>query len=268
MYGTAWKEEQTQRCVEDAIFVGFRAIDTANQRKHYYEEGVGKALKNIWDSGKLSRHDLFLQTKFTSRGGQDSRLPYDPNGSLTEQVQQSFASSLEHLHTSFLDSYVLHGPMTSRGLTEGDWEVWRAMEKLHEDGRAKYLGASNMNLEQIKLLYEGAAVKPKFLQNRCYARTGWDHAVRAFCKHHDIIYQGFSLLTANYEILNRPEFTRIALKYGGQAAQVIFRFASQVGMLPLTGTTNPEHMRDDLDCFKFELTQDEISSIEHILLKA
>ena len=79
LYGTAWKEESTQRCVEQAIQAGFRGIDTANQRKHYFEAGVGAALKSVFAQGKINRGDLFLQTKFTSIDGQDSRLPYDPH---------------------------------------------------------------------------------------------------------------------------------------------------------------------------------------------
>lgn len=130
LYGTAWKEDDTRRYVEDALGAGFRGIDTANQRKHYHEIEVGEGIKNCISRGLCTRKDLFLQTKFTSIHGQDSRLPYDLKAPLSLQVQQSFESSLSHLNTDYLDSYILHGPTRSRGLGSEDWEIWGAIEDL------------------------------------------------------------------------------------------------------------------------------------------
>src|SRR6516225_9658365 len=97
LYGTAWKEEQTQRLTVLALRQGFRGIDTANQRRHYHEAAVGQAIAASIASGLVAREDLFLQTKFTFRRAQDHRLPYDPKAPIPVQVAQSFASSLEHL---------------------------------------------------------------------------------------------------------------------------------------------------------------------------
>src|SRR3954468_23004187 len=97
LYGTAWKEGNTQRLVELAIQQGFRGIDTANQRKHYDEAAVGRAIAKAIQSGLVRRDDLFLQTKYTFLAGQDQRLPYEPNAPIAAQVEQSLASSLEHL---------------------------------------------------------------------------------------------------------------------------------------------------------------------------
>ena len=115
LYGTAWKEEATQPLVLQALTLGYRGIDTANQRKHYFEEGVGLAIQQFLKKSQLTRTDLFLQTKFTSINGQDNRLPYDKLDSLPNQVKQSFASSFNHLQTDYIDSYILHGPNLSRG---------------------------------------------------------------------------------------------------------------------------------------------------------
>ena len=123
IYGTAWKEDRTQALTLEAIATGFRASDTANQRKHYVEEEVGAAVRTAIASGTVTREDLFLQTKFTYQRGQDHRLPYDPDCDLTTQVRQSIASSLEHLGVNLLDSYILHGPSRSRGLGQADWET-------------------------------------------------------------------------------------------------------------------------------------------------
>ncbi len=265
LYGTAWKEDMTQRCVEDALKAGFRGIDTANQRKHYYEAGVGKALQSTYESGLLQREDVFLQTKFTPRGGQDNRLPYDAQASLGEQVQQSCESSLKHLATDWLDSFILHGPMTLKGLSNSDWEIWYAMESLYEQGQVRHLGVSNVNLEQLKAFYEGARVKPSFVQSRCFAINLWDKELREYCQQQGIIYQGFSLLTANAETLQKSSnFKAIAQRKDKTPAQVVFRFAWQAGMLPLTGTTDFQHMQQDLQINEFELTEDEVAQIENV----
>ena len=105
LYGTAWKEDRTEALVKQALLAGFRGIDTANQRKHYFEEGVGKGIR----AAGIPREELFLQTKFTSIDGQDRRLPYDAHGALSLQVEQSFESSLLHLGVEQIDSFVLHG---------------------------------------------------------------------------------------------------------------------------------------------------------------
>ncbi|HSE60492.1 MAG TPA: aldo/keto reductase [Nitrospiraceae bacterium] len=267
MYGTAWKKQATTRLVLEAVAAGFTAIDTANQLIHYEEALVGEALLALAQQG-ISRDRLFLQTKFTPANGQDHRTPYDPRADLTTQVRQSFDSSLAHLHTDCLDSYVLHGPYQRRGLGAADWEVWKAIEGLYETGKVKMIGVSNVSAEQLALLCERASYKPMVVQNRCYAAFGWDKDVRELCRAHQIIYQGFSLLTANREVFIDPDIRSMAERYGVGMAQIVFRFAMQIGMLPLTGTTNPQHMKEDLQADRFTLTPDELHRIETIGLEA
>lgn len=262
-YGTAWKEDRTEELTKRAVAAGFRAIDTANQRRHYVEVAVGAAVAAAFDEGSgLTRGDLFLQTKFTSVDGQDHRLPYDPAADPATQVRQSFESSLAHLRTSYLDSLLLHGPSSAYGLHDEDWQVWRAMEALHGTGGARLIGVSNVSLDQLQRLFDGAAVTPAIVQNRCFARLGWDRGVRAFCRSHGIGYQAFSLLTANARELRQPALARIAQRHGRSVPQVVFRFALQAGMFPLTGTTSEAHMREDLACFDFELSEDEMRTVE------
>jgi YD repeat-containing protein len=263
MYGTAWKKDATASLVELAVQTGFKAIDTANQLIHYQEALVGEALLNLQKKG-VAREKLFLQTKFTSTNGQDHRTPYDANANLTTQVTQSVDSSLKHLHTDYLDSYVLHGPYSRSGLGEEDWEVWKAIEELYKSGKTKMIGISNVTDTQLKQLCSKATIKPMVVQNRCYASMGWDKEVRNICDTHKVIYQGFSLLTANIHIMNSPVVQNIAKRLGCNAAQVIFRFASQIGMLPLTGTSSAQHMKEDLECDKLELTPQELAQIETI----
>ncbi len=265
LYGTAWKEDRTEPLTELAIAEGFRGIDTANQRRHYVEAAVGEAVSKSIAAGTIQRDDLFLQTKFTFLPGQDQRLPYDPAAPIPKQVEQSFASSLEHLGVDTIDSYVLHGPSQRTGLGQADVDAWRAMETIHDSRRARLLGVSNVSQEQLAALCDLARVQPRFVQNRCYAVQAWDREVRQFCAEREIIYQGFSLLTANRAAMAHPELAKIAAQHGRTASQIVFRFALDVGMVPLTGTTSAEHMRADLDVFSFELEPAEVSRIESLV---
>ena len=145
LYGTAWKEDRSPALTELALRMGFRGIDTANQRRHYFEAGVGQGLAAAYRAGVVTRADLFLQTKFTYQDGQDHRLPYDPAADVSTQVAQSMASSLEHLGTDHVDSYVLHGPASGYGWTDDDAEAWAAMVKERDAGRTRFLGVSNVS---------------------------------------------------------------------------------------------------------------------------
>ncbi len=264
LYGTAWKEGETERLTRMALELGFRGIDTANQRKHYDEAGVGQAIHSAFADGLLVREELFIQTKFTFLAGQDRRLPYDPLAPVNTQVQQSVASSLEHLQLSYLDSLLLHGPSQQIGLGQADWDAWRAMEVLHDQGILKSIGISNVSLAQLESLVEKARVRPCWVQNRCFAVHGWDRAIRAYCRQNAITYQGFSLLTANAKFLARPSLASIAARKRCSVPQVVFSFAIIAGILPLTGTTNAEHMRVDRDACNIQLTDDEVRNVESI----
>lgn len=263
LYGTAWKEARTADLVARALRVGFRGVDTANQRRHYHEAEVGRALMAEFERGALRRDDIFLQTKFTFRRGQDHRLPYDPYAPVAKQVEQSFDSSLSHLGTDVVDSYLLHAPSLPRGLATADIEAWRVMEDLHDTGRVRFLGVSNFAPDQLAALLRTARVRPAFVQNRCYAVQGWDAGVRTICTRENVVYQGFSLLTANEQVVRSSLVHDLARRYQRTAAQVILRFALQLGMIALTGTTNPRHMTDDLAVYEFELTPAEMNAIEH-----
>ena len=264
LYGTAWKEERTPALTALALRMGFRGIDTANQRRHYFEAGVREGLAAAYRAGIISRADLFLQTKFTYRPGQDHRLPYDPAASFSDQVAQSMASSLEHLGTDFVDSYVLHGPASGYGWTDSDSEVWAAMVKERDAGRTRFLGVSNVSLRHLEHMIASHTEPPAFVQNRCFARLGWDREMRLFCAERKIVYQGFSLLTANPEVLNHPGIQDLAARANFTPAQIVFSFARAVGILPLTGTSDPEHMKQDLASLNLQLPPETVRAIESV----
>lgn len=263
LYGTAWKEDRTAALTELALQSGFRGIDTANQRRHYFEAGVGEGLAAAYRARIVTRADLFLQTKFTYERGQDHRLPYDTGGSLSNQVAQSLASSLEHLDTDYVDSFLLHGP-SGYDWAEADTQVWQAMCKERDSGRTRFLGASNVSLQHLEQVVAAGAELPTFVQNRCFARLGWDRDVRLFCTERKIIYQGFSLLTANSEVVQHPLILGLAARSNVTPAQVVFSFARKVGILPLTGTSNAAHMKQDLASHELTLSLETVQAIESL----
>jgi diketogulonate reductase-like aldo/keto reductase len=257
IYGTAWKEERTAELARDALDVGFRAIDTANQRKHYVETGVGEALA----AAGLARDQVWLQTKFTFQGGQDHRLPYDPAAPVAEQVGQSLRSSLEHLGVDTLDSYVLHGPSQRPGLGAADHEAWRAMERAHAAGTVRALGVSNVSADQLRELLDACTIPPAWAQIRTFAVSGWCADVREVCAEHGIAYQGFSLLTANRAVWHGPVVASLAERHGITPAQVIYAFARQVGMVPLMGSTDRAHMAEALASLDVELSEADVERV-------
>jgi diketogulonate reductase-like aldo/keto reductase len=263
IYGTAWKKEHTAALVQLAIEHGFRGIDTACQPKHYDEPGVGAGIAASLQ-GDLTRRDLYLQTKFTPLGGQDpARIPYDPAAPLAQQVEQSFQASLSNLQTDYLDCLVLHSPL---GTADETHAVWKAMEEIVTAGGARRIGISNCySLQELRALYDFAQVKPSIVQNRFHAETGYDRDIRAFCKRNGVIYQSFWTLTANPHVLRSPQLESLARKHQRTPAQILFRYLTQDGIVPLTGTRSPQHMREDLAIFDFELADEERAQIEQLL---
>jgi diketogulonate reductase-like aldo/keto reductase len=263
LYGTAWKKGDTGRLVAMALEEGFRGIDTACQPRHYDEPGVGAGIAAALGAS-LERAALYVQTKYTPAPGQDpARIPYDPSASLAEQVAQSCATSLRNLETEYLDCLVLHSPL--RTLRE-TLEAWRAMESLVDGGGVRQIGISNCyQLDQLAMLHRAARIKPAVLQNRFYAETGYDRALREFCTREHIIYQSFWTLTANPQILEHAAMGAIASRHGRTPAQILFRYLLECGVVPLTGTRSRAHMREDLAILDFALGEDDRKALDALI---
>lgn len=263
IYGTAWKKGGTSELVAKAIKLGFRGIDTACQPKHYHEAGVGEALNQL-DKEGLSRKDFFIQTKFTPSAGQDpDHIPYDLHASLAEQVAQSFEASKKNLKVSYVDSLVLHSPLDTM---DSLLMVWQAMESICRQGEAKQLGISNCyHLDTLKALYEKASIKPAVVQNRFYKQTHYDAELRKWCQERQIIYQSFWTLTANPDLLLHPVVQMAARTLQKTEAQILFRFLTQIGIVPLTGTCSETHMKQDLDIFQFKLPNEIIQDLGFLI---
>ncbi|MBF0194992.1 MAG: aldo/keto reductase, partial [Magnetococcales bacterium] len=263
IYGTAWKKELTAGLVTKAIEHGFRGIDTACQPKHYNETGVGEGLVAGFKSG-VKREEIYLQTKFTPKNGQDpKRIPYDPSASLSKQVEQSFQQSLINLQVSYIDCLALHSPLNT---PDKLMEVWQAMEVIFHDGGIKQLGICNCyDIRVLEYLFKSASIKPAVVQNRFYSKTNYDGTIREFCNKNNIIYQSFWTLTANPHVLASATMQKIAKKMQLTPAQIFFHYLTQLGISPLTGTTSPLHMDQDLAIFDFELTTDDCEVIGGLL---
>jgi diketogulonate reductase-like aldo/keto reductase len=263
IYGTAWKKSDTERLVTLAVQVGFRGIDTACQPKHYDEAGVGVGIAAALKHG-LSRGDLYLQTKFTSLSGQDpNRIPYDSAAPLQTQVSQSIAASLKNLQTDYLDCVLLHSPMPTMAQT---LSVWSALESFVDQGQVRQLGISNCyRLAELEELYRAARIKPAVLQNRFYADTHYDSKIRAYCTKNQITYQSFWTLSANPHLLANKTMTALATTYNRMPSEILYRYLTQTGVVPLTGTKSEVHMRQDLAIFEFSLSDGEKHAIGELL---
>lgn len=264
IYGTAWKKEKTAFYVAQAIECGFRAIDTACQPKHYSEALVGSGLQLAFNSCKLKREDIFLQTKFTPVGGQDPQnMPYNPKDGIEKQILCSLEVSLKNLQTSYLDSLILHSPIVPYSEMK---KAWQTLEQIYNQKVVKHIGISNCyEFDFLEKIYLDANVKPSFVQNRFYDQSGYDVQIRDFCFKNEIVYQSFWSLTANPHILATAQVQALAIKYSKTSAQIFFRFLKHIGITPLVGSTSKEHILQDLDIFSFELTKTEIFEINSLL---
>lgn len=262
LYGTAWKKERTAQLVTQAVTTGFRGVDTAGQPKHYDEAAVGAGLAACREAG-IARDELYVQTKFTPLNGQDpAHVPYSAVAPPGTQVQQSFARSLGNLQTDYVDGLLLHSPLPPAELQE----VWGALEALFDSGRARQLGISNCyDTATLEALFQRSRIKPAVVQNRFHARTHYDGELRAFCRRHGIVYQSFWTLTANPQILGHARVRGLASRYRRTAPQILFRYLTQIGIVPLTGTSSLQHMREDLAIFDFELSLDEQAGLAPLL---
>ncbi|PPR04370.1 hypothetical protein CVT26_004208 [Gymnopilus dilepis] len=244
IYGTAWKKERTTGLVVKAVLNGFRAIDTACQPKHYREDLVGEALLQLQKEHGIKREDIFLQTKYTPIGGHDltKPVPYNPSDPISTQIQSSFQKSLSNLHTTYLDSYLLHSPLAT---IEQTLEAWHALMQLQDEGKVRLIGVSNTyDVRVLEALSK--ARKVQVVQNRWYEGNDWDQKVFNYCKESGTMYQSFWTLTGSPTLLDHPALVEIAKKSKMTNAQAIYKLCQLEGVVPLSGTQNEAHMREDV----------------------
>ena len=265
LYGTAWKKARTAPLVAQALAAGFDGIDTACQPKHYDEAGVGDGLRSATRAAGAA--PIYAQTKFTAVGGQDlTTIPYDPALPIEAQIAASFAVSCTNLAPTRPTTLILHSPLPT---LEATLRAWRALEALQRRGEVAMIGISNCyDLRLLQALCQQAQVWPSIVQNRFYAQTGHDAALRAWCDTQGILYQSFWTLTANPHALGALALGRLADRHGCEPAQILLRHVTQLGIIPLVGTTRVEHMRADLGIFDFTLDEAAMRAVAQALASA
>ncbi|MEW9052442.1 MAG: aldo/keto reductase [Neobacillus sp.] len=233
--------EEVVHSVKTAIEVGYRSIDTAAIYRN--EEGVGKAIAE----SNIPREELFVTTKvWNSDQGYESTLA-------------AFETSLNKLGLDYLDLYLIHWPVPSKGLYV---ETWKALEKLYKDGRVRAIGVSNFNVNHLENLLANCEIKPMVNQVE-YHPVFNQQELQDFCKKNEIQLEAWSPLMQG-SLLNDPVLVEIANKYNKSTAQVILRWDIQTGVVTIPKSIKPHRIAENADIFDFELTEEDLQQISKL----
>lgn len=227
-----------------ALDAGYRLIDTA--QGYYNEEAVGKAVKR---SG-IPRDEIFITSKLDNQmHGYDNTM-------------KSFEQTLNKLETDYVDLFLIHWPNPLKFRStwqQTNADTWRAFEELYEAGKIRAIGVSNFCKHHIDELMKTARIQPMVNQIRLCPGDAQDELVR-YCRDRDILLEAYSPFGAG-KIFSVPEIKEIAEKYGKSIAQVCIRWSLQNGFLPIPKSGNKDRMRENLDAFGFELTDQDMRTI-------
>ena len=229
--------DECEKAVGNALQAGYRLIDTANA--YMNERAVGRAMKK---SG-LSREDIYLTTKI---------MPVDFG---YEKTKAAIDATLKRLDTPYIDLLLLH-------IRFGDYlGAWKAMEEAVREGKVKSIGFSNFEAPQIEDIVSHASIMPAVDQIECHPYFQ-EHAIRELLKKYGIQVESYYPVGhGDKKLLNEPALKKMAAKYGKSAVQIILRWHVQEGFIPLPKSTNPEHIKDNIDIFDFALIEEEMNQI-------
>ena len=230
--------EECERCVSDALSVGYRLIDTA--QAYFNEEGVG----NAWRKSGLKREDLFLVTKvWISNNGE-------------EQAARSIDESLRKLQTEYIDLLLIHQAY-------GDvFGTWRAMEKAYRAGKVRAIGVSNFQAARFFDFAHYVELKPMVNQLQCNVlvqQTG----IEPILAETDTKMMAWGPLGGQGVdgIVKSELLANIGAKYGKSAAQVALRWLTQRGIVAIPKSSHKERMAQNIDIFDFSLSDDDMAQI-------
>ena len=228
--------QECERCVLDAISVGYRLIDTA--QAYYNEEGVGHAISKCG----VNRDELFITTKvWISNAGE-------------EKAALSIEDSLRKLKTDYIDLLLIHQPLSDYTGT------WRAMEKAVAAGKVRAIGLSNFYPDRFVDMAEYASIKPAVnqLKTNVFSQQ-WDS--EAEMSTYDTKIMAWAPLTqGNPELMTNNVITALAEKYGKTPQQIALRYLLQRGIIAIPKSAHIERMRQNLEVFDFTMTDDEMES--------
>ncbi|CAH1390866.1 unnamed protein product [Nezara viridula] len=274
--------EEIDIALNAAIDAGYRHIDTAYAYSN--EAAIGASLKKIFESGKITREELFIVTK----------LPL--NGNRFEHVELFLKKSLENLQLDYVDLYLIHCPagVQFKGMDQLlpmdenkkpliDYstdllKLWEGMEAQVDDGRAKSIGLSNFNQSQIKRIVENCRINPANLQVEMHIYLQQKELL-SFCKEKNVTVCAYSplgspgfkpflekvgLLTDKTKFLypmEDPVIIEIAKKYNKQPSQILLRYLMEYGVAVIPKSTNPSRIKENIDVFDFELSKEDFEKI-------
>ena len=230
---------ETQAAVETAIDIGYRHIDTAQMYGN--EEGVGQALA---ESG-LSRDEVFITTKLNNDGHS-----YDA-------ALRKLDESLKLLGTDHVDLYLIHWP---RPQEDRYVETWKAFEKIASDGKARSIGVSNFTIANLERLAQETDTVPAVNQIELHPRLV-QRELRNYHVEHGIATEAWSPIAQGGDLLTDGILKELAEKYGKTPAQVVLRWHVQLGNIVFPKSMKPERMRENIDVFDFDLSNDDMDAV-------
>lgn len=230
--------EDTERCVMDAISVGYRSIDTA--QAYGNEAGVGNALTKCG----LSREELFITTKvwITNAG--------------YEKAKASISESMKNLQTDYIDLLLIHQPF-------GDYYgTYRAMEEAYKEGRVRAIGVSNFYPDRYLDLFHFAEVKPAVNQVETHVFQQQKIAREYLKKNGTQIMSWGPFAEGKNNYFQNPVLKEIGEKHGKSVAQTALRFLLQSDVVIIPKSVHRERMEENFNVFDFTLTEEEMQKIQ------
>ena len=240
----------TREAVRTSLKVGFRQFDCAERYRN--EEQVGDAMRSVFEEGNVRRQDVFVGTKLWN------------NNHRPERVRPALEASLRRLQLDYVDLYSIHTPFAFKPGDEQDprdangnviydnattlANTWKALESLVDEGRCKAIGLSNVNLGQVKEVFESARIKPAVVQVESHPYLPeWE--LLDFCRQQGIVLLAFAPLAHGMEpkLLDNPVITTIAQRVHKTPAQVVLAWAIQRGTALLTTSTTPRDIQENFE---------------------
>ncbi|MFJ7922455.1 aldo/keto reductase [Lysinibacillus fusiformis] len=234
--------EDLAEAVKTAIAKGYRSIDTAQVYRN--EESVGRGIRAAIEEGLVTREELFITSKVWNDG-----LSY-------QETLAAYDSSLEKIGLDYLDLYLVHWP----GIDTNYVNVYKALEKIYQDGRVRSIGVSNFHVQHLEKLLNETTIIPVINQIEFHPHLTQEE-VRAYCTDKDIQVEAWSPLM-NGALLEEALIQELASKYGKTPAQIVLRYDVQHNVVTIPKTMTATRMVENLDVFDFTLTDGEMAGMD------